>query len=181
MIEIYSRLWVGNQTDYESSVRSEENWRVVHACKEPYHRDALGYRTRAVAKTHPEYLIARRANRLILNLIDADDPKYIPKEIIDAAIEFIGDALKADANVLVHCNQGESRGPSIGFLYLVSRTDQLPSGSLEDALVAYRRLYPAYNPARGMAGFIRENYFGYRGRTLDGENHIRLDSVVRGE
>lgn len=73
MIERYSDLFVGNQDDYESNVKYKANWAVVHACKEPYHRLALGYSSKAAPKNHPEYLFAKRTNRLILNLVDADD------------------------------------------------------------------------------------------------------------
>ncbi len=83
MIEVHPCLFVGSQIDYESQVSSKPNWAVVHACKESYHRQALGYSGRAVSKEHPEYLIARRGARLILNLIDADNPAYIPDEIMD--------------------------------------------------------------------------------------------------
>jgi hypothetical protein len=79
MKEIHPHLFVGSEQDYESVVSKQAGWRVVHACKEPYHRRALGYSGRAAPKTHPEYLIARRGDRLILNLVDAPDPAYIPK------------------------------------------------------------------------------------------------------
>ena len=63
--------------------------------------------------------------RLYLNLIDPPNPAYIPKEIIDAALEFIDKGLKDGKRVLVHCNQGESRSPGIGLLYLAIHTDLL--------------------------------------------------------
>lgn len=43
MIEVYPKLFVGNQQDYDLTVKTQADWRVVHACKEPYHRQALGY------------------------------------------------------------------------------------------------------------------------------------------
>jgi len=89
MKEIYSNLYIGNENDYVSYVQGHDGWAVVHACKEPYHRQALGYTGRAAPKTHPEYLIAWRGNRLILNLVDVDNPAYISKEIIDTALDFI--------------------------------------------------------------------------------------------
>lgn len=88
MIEVYPNLFVGNEVD-ANSILNQSGWFVVHACKEPFHRQALGYSGRAAPKTDPEYLIAKRDNRLILNLVDAADPAYIPKEIIDAAIDAI--------------------------------------------------------------------------------------------
>ena len=58
MIEIYPNLFVGDQGDYEYQVKGQDGWAVVHACKEPYHRQLLGYRTRGAPKGHPEYLYA---------------------------------------------------------------------------------------------------------------------------
>jgi hypothetical protein len=161
MIEIYSNLYIGNQQDYESAVKGQDGWSVVHACKEPYHRQALGYSGRAAPKTHPEYLIARRDNRLILNLVDAPDPAYIPKEIIDAALAFIAAELDKGQRVLVHCNQGESRSPAIGLLYLATHTEQLPRATLVDAESVYRSIYPLYNPAGGMRGFLLAHWEEY--------------------
>ena len=43
MIEVHPRLFIGTEFDYESQVRQQAGWWVVHACKEPYHRQLLGY------------------------------------------------------------------------------------------------------------------------------------------
>ena len=161
MVEIFPNLFIGSQDDYERRVRGKTGWKVVHACKEPYHRNALGYTGRAAPKTHPEYLIARRPNRLILNLIDPDDPKYIPRQIIDSALVYIHKALGDNRQVLVHCNQGESRGPSIGLLYLVKYTNLLPKESSNAAVSEFRKLYPKYNPSHGMREFINTNWRAY--------------------
>ncbi|HIH04220.1 MAG TPA: phosphatase [Methanoregulaceae archaeon] len=161
MIEIHPNLFIGNEYDYEHQVRGQPGWRVVHACKDPYHRQALGYTGRAASKDHPEYLIARRDGRLILNLIDPPNPDFVPKEIIDAALDYIR-ANTPDTRVLVHCNQGESRSPAIGILYLAAYTDRLPRNFLE-AEAEYQRIYPPYNPGRGIRGFLINNWEGYLG------------------
>ena len=161
MIEIYPNLYVGNMEDYESQVKEQPGWRVVHACKEPYHRQALGYRTRGAPKDHPEYLWARRGHRLILNLVDAPDPNYIPKEIIDVALAFIRESLNKGFQVLVHCSQGESRSPSIGLLYLAAFTDALPKTSLQEAERAFLQIYPYYRPSTGMRGFLAKYWTTY--------------------
>lgn len=161
MKEVYPGLLVGTADDYEFKVRQEEGWYVVHACKEPYHRHALGYTSRAAPRNHPEYLIARRGNRLILNLIDADDPAYIPKEIVDAALDFIAGGLRSGQHVLVHCNQGESRSPSIALLYLATHTAAIPNTSLADAEAEFVKRYPNYNPKAGIRGFLEGNWATY--------------------
>ena len=161
MIEICPNLYVGDERDYELRVKFETGWRAVHACKEPYHRQALGYSGRAVSKDHPEYLIARRGQRLILNLVDVPDPAYIRKEIIDAALSFIHEGLGAGQRVLVHCNKGESRSPSICLIYLAVYTDRLPVSSFLEAEAEFRKLYPTYNPKAGIRGFMIANWPAY--------------------
>jgi hypothetical protein len=160
MIEIHPNLFVGAQEDYEFQVKGQPDWMVVHACKEPYHRYELGYTSRGAPKNHPEYLIAKRGNRLILNLVDADNPDYIPKEIIDSALDFIKNGLSESRKVLVHCNRGESRSPCIGMLYLAAYTDKLPK-EFAIAEQSFCQIYPLYNPSFGMRGFLVRNWDRY--------------------
>lgn len=159
MKEVYPSLFVGNEAD-AYSVLNQSGWFVIHACKEPFHRQALGYSGRGALKTHPEYLIAKRDNRLILNLVDAADPAYIPKEIIDAAIEAIHQNI-LQRKVLVHCNQGMSRSPTIAFLYLARHTNVFSSDNLVTSLNEFKKLYPAYAPANGVEIFAQTNWNEY--------------------
>lgn len=76
MIEIAKNIYVGNEADYEMCVQGNAEWAIVHACKEPYHRQAVGYSGRACSKLHPEYLFAERGNRIMLNLVDVEDPTH---------------------------------------------------------------------------------------------------------
>jgi predicted protein tyrosine phosphatase len=162
MIQIHPNLFVGSEVDFESQVRHEVGWRVVHACKEPYHRQALRYNHRGAPSDNPEYLVAQRGDQLMLNIIDVDDPAFIHKEIIDAALDFIEESLIAEMRVLVHCNTGKSRGPSIGMLYLLSRCEALPVSSFQDAELAFQKLYPDYRPAAGIRGFLKIHFDAYR-------------------
>jgi len=177
MVEIHPRLFVGNQCDYEQNVRFQRGWRIVHACREPYHRDALGYRGRSAPVEDPEYLIALRGNQLNLNLIDADDPEYIPKEIMDRSLTFIEEALQQKREVLVHCNQGRSRGPAIGILYLGSFTDRFSGLSYGVAHDEFLNLYPDFDPAAGVRGFLVANWPACcRGHLPEDRNGFGADS-----
>lgn len=163
MIEIHPDLYIGNESDYERHVRYEAGWCVVHACKEPYHRQALGYTGRGAPKDHPEYLFARRGDHLILNLVDAPDPAYIPKEIIDTALEYTDTSLQQGNRVLVHCNEGHSRSPGIGLLYLAAYTDRFRGHDFFQAETIFRSIYPPYNPKAGMRGYMMKNWDTYSG------------------
>ncbi len=161
MIEIISNLFIGHQGDYEHQVKEQDGWAIVHACKEPYHRQLLGYTVRGAPKGHPEYFFGERGDRLYLNLVDAPNPAHIPKAIIDKAMAFIHEKLWKSLKVLVHCNQGESRSPGIGFLYLLGHTDALPKTSLDEALAAFQKVYPTFRPGGGIAGFIAQHWSEY--------------------
>lgn len=160
MIEIMTNLFIGDQSDYENNVAGNEGWFIIHACKEPYHRKALGYTGKGAPKGHPEYLVAKRGDRLILNLIDPDDPEYIPKEIIDAALDFIKEGLQLGKKVLVHCNQGESRSPCIGLLYM-AMNGLIPNKNFLEAEHAFQLIYQDYQPSKGMRRFLINNWSLY--------------------
>jgi predicted protein tyrosine phosphatase len=164
MVEIYKNLFIGNETDYERSVKGQPDWCIVHACKEPYHRALLGYSGRGAPKDHPEYLFANRVNRLFLNLVDTEDPANISELIINESLKFIDEALREDKKCLVHCNLGESRSPSIGLLYLAYKS-LIPIGSFIEAEQAYRLMYPAYNPKNGIRSFLQMNWHKYVGKS----------------
>ena len=168
MTEVHPRLFIGDERDYEMTVKYQEGWWVVHACKDPYHRHLLGYKGRGAPKEHPEYFFARRATRLYLNLVDVANPDYVAKQIIDAAIAFIDEAFREGGRVLVHCNRGESRSPSIGLLYLATRTVVLPKAAFSEAEAHFRQLYPRYSPSAGMRGFLAQYWSEYV--VLDAKN-----------
>jgi len=159
MIEIAPNVFVGNQLDYETRVKHEPDWSVVHACKEPYHRKALGYDGRGAPRDDPEYLVAERGNRLILNLVDVDDVKYIDPGMIERAVTFIEVHRAIGRKVLVHCNQGGSRAPSIGLLYLARNVYR--HHEPEAALAHFQVIYPQYLPAQGMRDFVQQNWRRY--------------------
>jgi hypothetical protein len=155
VIEVYTNLFVGSEHD-EVSIRGQDGWFVIHACKEPHHRLALGYTGRTASKDHPEYLTARRDGRLILNLVDVDDVNFISPIIVDAALAAIHQNIMSK-RVLVHCNQGQSRSPSIAFLYLAKFSGVFEERDYEGALRHFQGLYPPFAPAKGMADYVRLN------------------------
>lgn len=159
MIEVHPNLFVGSQDD-EAAIRGRAGWFVVHACKEPYHRQALGYTSPGAPKQHPEYLLAERPGRLILNLVDVAQVSFIAPIIVDTALGAIDHHI-SEFKVLVHCNQGLSRSPSIALLYLLKHTDALGSHDPAAALLAFRRLYPPYAPGQGMADYVQLNWAKY--------------------
>lgn len=152
MIDLLPNLSVGTADEYENVISKLDGYSIVHACKEPYHRRLLGYTTQGAPKEHPEYLWAIRGDRLYLNLVDAPKVEFIPKEVIETALDFIDAELLEGKKVFLHCNQGESRAPSIALLHLY-KTGVL-KGSSSEVLDQFTKLYPNYAPGQGMLDFV---------------------------
>jgi protein-tyrosine phosphatase len=147
MKEVFSNLWVGSDKDVPQA--NQKRYAIIHACKDGdySHRAVLKYKERS-APTGSEYLFAKRPDNLYLNLIDTDDPGFVPREVIDAALVFIKENLDKNRPVLVHCNAGQSRAPTIAFLYLYS-IGKLPAEH-HKAIRTFRQLYPDYEPSIGL-------------------------------
>lgn len=166
MIEVYPNLYVGSAADLihvdDGNRGIKDGWYVITAAKEPAHREALGYTGRAAPKEHPEYLMARRSNRLILNLVDVDDPAYIRPEIIDIAMHDISAELDKGNKVLIHCNQGGSRAPGIALAWLRKHSTAYDGFehelTLEEAEEQFKVTYPDYAPAAGIRGYLAQHW-----------------------
>lgn len=157
MIEIYPNLYVSDYREAKPMIGAE-GWFVVSAAKEPEHRKAVGYETRAAPKDDPEYLIAERPGHLILNLIDAPSAAYIPEAIMTKATQAIHDHLTAGDKVLVHCNEGLSRAPTIALLYLNQFTDRFAGMDHWTASNEFEKIYPGYKPADGVNDYARGHW-----------------------
>jgi hypothetical protein len=148
-------LYVGDDSDDQEAAK--KGYAILSACKDgPWgHRAALRYTTMGAPKGD-HYFHATRGKRMVLNLLDLEDPEFIKEDVIFPALKFINKHLKAGDKVLVHCNAGHSRGPTIGMMFL--RTiGELPGGFLTSEKV-FRALYPKYEPKAGMRTFAREHW-----------------------
>lgn len=149
MKEVYKNLFVGDEKDYDKN-KGKVGWAYVLAAKDPYHRELLGYTSLAAPKEDPEYLVAKRGQKLVLNLVDLppEKSKFIPDEIIEKSIAFIRSRLITDTKVLVVCNQGKSRSPSLAFAYMIKHTDTFKNvKSFSAAEKKFKEIYPEYNPS----------------------------------
>ena len=61
---------------------------VIHAAKDPCHRKRLGYTTRGAPKGHPHEHLLREGRHLILNMVDAPEPKYFLPLMFHQARDF---------------------------------------------------------------------------------------------
>jgi hypothetical protein len=154
MRRVYERLYTGGQEDcFEGAAR----WAVVHACRHPCFRRAAG----RLGVTSESQAHLEDGMNLYLDLIDAP-ARYFSTPPFEAFLSFAGRHWGRGAGLLIHCNQGVSRGPSLAMLFLARYSTVLPAGPYEEASAAFSRLLPGYSPGAGMRSFLGEQWENLR-------------------
>ena len=123
---------------------------VVHACKDPCHKQAVGYEKK-IETHHPDYLGRERGAHLYLNMIDPPVPLFKP-EMFRLFFDFV-DRQIAERPVVIHCNQGRSRAPSLTLLYMAKRLHLLPDTDYVSARRAFEQKFP-YAPGKGIETYL---------------------------
>ena len=155
MKEIYQNLYIGTEND--CSVGRVSGYAVIHACKHPCHVGAVGYRGN-LPKSHPYYLILEKEKHLYLNMVDMEQelsPIYT-NPIFKSALSFIDRHIKDD-KILIHCNQGQSRSPSIGLVYLANN-GIITNKSFHEAAIAFKDVYRDFMPGKGISEYLSRNW-----------------------
>ena len=153
MTEIINNLFVGTDLDCASA---PSDTAIIHACK-TCHAAVLSYKG-SLPQTHPNYLIYEKANHLYLNMVDMERellPQYT-HPIMKEAMHFIEKHI-TDHSVLIHCNQGYSRSPAIGLVYL-SRHGIIPKSSYREAVTSFLDIYGGYAPGNGVDLYLQNNW-----------------------
>lgn len=154
-MHIFENVYCGNEFD-ANQVLNSNDWVILHCCKDPFHKMMVGY-SGNLQPNHPYYKYKIIGRRMALNLVDMDtfNSKYLEfnLEMFEAAFVFL-DSFKNNTNILIHCNQGESRGPSLTMLYL-KHLNYFSGISFFSALEKFKILYPAYSPKQNIYQNIR--------------------------
>jgi len=151
--EIYERVIVTNDL---SCTRGNDEVAVIHACKSPCHQGAVGYRGK-LPSTHPNYLVLEQEYDLFLNIIDPPVPLFMPP-LFTEFLAFANKHWSQGRKLLIHCNQGESRAPSLAMLFLAKGVFAIPDTSYEVARSEFEKLYPRYNPGKGIETYFSKNW-----------------------
>lgn len=150
MRKLYDRLYTGRQADcFEGAAR----WAVVHACREPCFERAAR-RMRPADATSP---ILEEGQNLYLNLIDSPDARLSP-DPFETFLAFAFRHWQDGTGLLIHCNLGISRAPSLALLFLAKRLNALPASSYGEASAAFSKLMPGYSPGEAIRSFLREHW-----------------------
>lgn len=156
MKEIHNNLYIGKDADC-IAVRDNPEFAIVHACK-TCHMRVLNYK-KSLPRDHPNFYFLEDENHIYLNLLDL--PNELAKSYADpkffAAINFI-DKYISTHNVLIHCNQGQSRSTSIGLVYL-ARNKIIRPDTYRKACNDFKNIYPDFKPNNGVKLYTRNNWF----------------------
>jgi hypothetical protein len=147
MIEIFHNVFVGSEQDYYL-ICHQSNWAILHCCKNPFHCTFVGYRG-SLPPSHPDYALKRKENEMALNLVDMDrfSSVYLDfnRNMFSTAFAFLDEYRVKGCKLLIHCNQGESRAPTLGMLY-AARLGAFDYADFDTSVQKLRAIYPGYNP-----------------------------------
>ncbi|MBD3216379.1 MAG: hypothetical protein GF311_27445 [Candidatus Lokiarchaeota archaeon] len=152
--KIIPNLFIGNQ--FHCFYHFREDIAVIHANQDPCHQRAVGYRN-SLPTTHMHYWYMETRHHLYLNMVDSDRLLFYAPTLFVQALRFIEKHI-AERKVLVHSNNNFSRAPSIALLYLAKQTDIIDDSSYDAAAVDFGRLYPVYQPKRGIVNYLRREW-----------------------
>ena len=154
--KIIDGLYLGDKEGLPEAER--RGYSVLAACKDgspDCHRAVLGY-TELGAPKDQNYYFIQRGDHMALNLIDSDNPDFIPDEVIDAGLDFLKEQRNAGKKIFIHCIAGHSRSPSIMLMFLRA-IGEMPERFLR-AEHKFSALYPEYDPGKGMRAHARARW-----------------------
>ncbi len=178
MIEIYDHLFIGTIGEIPMAVK--RGFKIVntaHTLHYSMHKWSLRGEDHKDDKC---YIVHEDPQTMSINWIDSPDSKFFDYEgqgirNFQKLLMFIS-KFRREFNVLITCNKGESRAPSVGMLYLAKHTSVLsrmkrlpdPDEVLKDedyfkptygeARDRFLKVYPNYYPGQGISSFLIDNW-----------------------
>ncbi len=153
MREIRDHLYIGSNRACRDGTSQRA---VVHACKRPCYQGAIG-REGTLPHDHPDHHAIAESHDLYLNLRDRMQPRF-SMEVFEAFFRFTVQQWAAERELLLHCNAGRSRSPSLGLLFLAGITEDIPNDTFIQAANAYAALDPKARPGPGLRYYLRDHW-----------------------
>lgn len=133
--------------------KSKGDVAIIHACKHPCYEMVVG---KDVDKLSPHFFFVETGNNLYLNIIDPDESLF-QRETFDVALWFIKKHIN-ERKVIIHCNEGKSRSPSIAMLYLFK---DLPYREAQNKMI---ELYPDFEQSLGIDEYLGTYWWNWYGQ-----------------
>lgn len=163
-----TKLYIGDMRDCAAA---GADWTVIHACKHPCHVAKCGNQ----GPQQPTYLHFEEGSHQWLNIVDAPSPDLFPKAIFEHFLKF-ANSQWGDKPMLIHCNQGHSRAPSLALLFLAKVLYKIRNTSFDDAWMDFEKLAgEEYRPGEGIETYLREHW-----RELDVDPYVEPSAKLTG-
>jgi protein-tyrosine phosphatase len=152
-----TNFYIGNEQDLKQNISNKDIVKINLAGN--LHSQILRYKP---SNKDKNYIIFTKDNdTMSVNFVDASDPKYYNYQnngtkVFGQILDFMD--INKDKKVLVNCNHGQSRSPSLVLLYLAKRLNLLSKNSFEEAKKDFMQIYPNYSPALGIQLFLGQNW-----------------------
>ncbi len=154
MTKVYDRLYVLVLKEIVSILDRNGLWFMrarIHATSMQ-----LGTKVHYQRTTIITLSLERGAN-LYLNIVDPDIPLFMPQTFVDF-MNFSQKHYSEGMNLLIHCNLGESRAPSLALLFMAKGMHVISDRSYEEARREFQISYPGYMPGLGIFRYFTENW-----------------------
>jgi len=151
--QVHERIFVGNDADCRVAQRADLT--IAHGCK-TCHQAELKYFGKLLP-TDINYLAVERDNNLFMNLIDPPVPLFKLESFVKF-LQWSGAHYAAGESMLIHCNQGQSRAPSLALVFLSKKLGVIGNGSYARARADFESLYPTYAPGKGIETFLTQHW-----------------------
>lgn len=153
MREIRHGLFVGDDAACQEGTEARA---VVHACKRPCYKDAIGG-AGTLPHDHPDRYGVDDDYDQYLHLVDREQPRY-HLDVFEVFFGFARRHWEDDRDLLIHCNSGRSRSSALALLFLAGVTGDVPDGSFQQAGRAYADLDPAARPGTGLRRYLLDHW-----------------------
>jgi hypothetical protein len=152
-----TKIHIGGEESH--SLTNDREWAVVNTAQ-TIHYGYMGWdrKYNKPSSNHPNYILLERDQLFSLNWVDGAARVYewTKPEGFTQILDFV-DKWYPSKQILINCNLGLSRSPSVALLYLAKRLHTISDTSFDDAQAEFLTLYPRYQPA-GIADYLRANW-----------------------
>ena len=133
--------------------KRDEEWYLVNVAN-TLHLKLHGWPHRA-DKTSPYYVIHETSKWISVNWVHSPNPQLFNFQnngvnIVKQVLAFIQKRHEENKKILVTCDQGLSRSPSIALLYLARISQTIPATTFFEAYNEFVKIYPLYQPGEGI-------------------------------
>lgn len=153
--EIHPGLSIADDSECLPGLQLAGTKAVIHAAKYPCHVRFTG--SGKLPKEHPDYLAFIRPFDLVLNMIDPDIPLF-KSETFAMARAFARRHMAKGTPLIIHCNKGNSRAPSLALLIMAKDMDLIDPSDYNSARKDFKSFYLWYSPGRGIEQYMREHW-----------------------